>query len=238
MEIIPVIDLREGKSVRILHDDFDQNNKMYSEDPLVQALYFKDAGAELLHIVDLDGAFTGRSVNLNVVRDIINIVGVKVQLAGGLRNIAAIIDAMEAGVESIVLGTAAIRAPHLVKQAVEKYGDKIIVGIDSKDGWVTIEGWESVVPKTSLALAKEMKALGVNRFLYSDVRRDGSLKGPNLAAVDELIKNGMKVISSGGVSSLECLLKLKELNVDGVIVGRAIYEGAINLPEAIAAIRQ
>ena len=238
MEIIPVIDLREGKSVRVMHEDADQNHKIYSEDPLVQALYFKEAGAELIHIVDLDGAFTGRSVNLNVVKDIIRNVGIKVQLAGGLRSIAAISDAMEAGVDSIVLGTAAIRAPKLVKQAVEKYGDKIIVGIDSKDGFVAIEGWESIVPKTSLELAKEMKQLGINRFLYSDVRRDGSLKGPNYEAVAELIRNGMRVISSGGVSSLDCLKKLKELNVDGVIVGRAIYEGAISLPEAITIIRQ
>ena len=237
MEILPVIDLREGKSVRILHGDSELNNKIYSEDPLKQALYFKEAGAERIHVVDLDGAFTGRPINIGVVKDIINNTSVKVQLSGGLRNIDAVTEAIDAGVERIVLGTAAIRTPYLVKQAVEKYGDKVIVGIDSKDGMVAIEGWESVVPKTSLELAKEMQKLGVGRFLYSDVRLDGSLKGPNIEAVSELINNGMKVISSGGVSSLECLLKLRDLNVEAVIVGRAIYEGFIDLAEAFSLIK-
>ena len=237
LKILPVIDIREGKSVRILHGDSELNNKIYSEDPLKQALYFQEAGADLIHVVDLDGAFTGRPVNLGTVKDIIKNTSIKVQLSGGLRNINAVSEAIDAGVESIVLGTAAIRTPFLVKQAVEKYGDKVIVGIDSKDGMVAIEGWESVVPKTSLELAKEMKELGVNRFLYSDVRRDGSLRGPNIDAVTELINNGMKVISSGGVSSLDCLIKLKELNVEAVVVGRAIYEGFIDLAEAFSIIR-
>ena len=237
MEILPVIDLREGKSVRILHGDSELNNKIYSEDPLKQALYFKEAGAKRIHVVDLDGAFTGRPINIGVVKDIIDNTSVKVQLSGGLRNIDAVTEAIDAGVERIVLGTAAIRTPYLVKQAVEKYGDKVIVGIDSKDGMVAIEGWESVVPKTSLELAKEMQKLGVGRFLYSDVRLDGSLKGPNIEAVSELINNGMKVISSGGVSSLECLLKLRDLNVEAVIVGRAIYEGFIDLAEAFSLIK-
>ncbi len=235
MDILPVLDLREGRCNRLLDHIPGVKGCFYSEDPLEQAKCFKDMGAQWLQIVDLDGAFTGKPANLRIVEKIVRQAEVNIQFAGGLRSRESIDAAFSAGVSRIVISTAAIRSPKLIEDAVAKYNDKIVAGIDTKDGMITIEGWQSTVPKSGIVLAKEMHNLGVKRVQYSDVRRDGSLRGPNFQAIEELISLlGISVISSGGVGSLEDLKSLKDLRVEGVIIGKALYSGIINMEDAIA----
>lgn len=236
MIIIPAIDLREGRCVRLVQGRVDQET-IFSEDPVAVARGWEESGAEIIHLVDLDGAFAGHLQNLNVVKEIIKNINIPAQLGGGIRNMETIDMLLDAGLSRVILGTAAISNPELVAAACEKYGEKIVLGIDSKDGLVAIEGWEATVEKTSIQLAREMKALGLNRVVYTDVRRDGTLKGPNLEATGELAQeSGLKVIASGGVACLDDIRNLKsmeEMGVEAVIMGKALYTEAINLKDAI-----
>ncbi|GAW91553.1 1-(5-phosphoribosyl)-5-[(5-phosphoribosylamino)methylideneamino]imidazole-4-carboxamide isomerase [Calderihabitans maritimus] len=237
MLVIPAIDVREGKCVRLVQGKLDEET-VYSDHPVAVAHSWQDLGAKWLHVVDLDGAFAGRPKNLEVVREIIDTVKIPVQFGGGVRKLDTIEELLSIGVARVILGTIAIIEPALVEYACKRWGDRIVVGIDSKDGLVAIEGWEATVEKQALDLALEMKDRGVERIVFTDTRRDGTLRGPNIESTRKMAKgSGLKVIASGGVSSLEDIKRLKELEpegVEGVILGKALYSGKVSLEEAIA----
>ncbi|HEX3015646.1 MAG TPA: 1-(5-phosphoribosyl)-5-[(5-phosphoribosylamino)methylideneamino]imidazole-4-carboxamide isomerase [Desulfobacteria bacterium] len=236
MIIFPAIDLRAGKAVRLLQGKLDQET-VFSDDPVAVAHSWQDRGSQYLHVVDLDGAFCGRPRNLDVVKDIVNTVKIPIQLGGGIRDLETIEQVLGIGVQRVILGTTAISQPQLVEEAVKRFGERVLVGIDGKNGLVAIEGWENTVEKTVLELAREMRDLGIERIVFTDTRRDGMMKGPNLKSIKEMaMQSGLKIIASGGVSSLEDIKALKELErlgVEGVITGKALYTGALNLEDAL-----
>lgn len=240
MLIIPAIDLRNGKCVRLVEGKLEQET-VYSDNPVAQALAWQDKGAEFLHLVDLDGAFAGVPKNLEVIKAIVQAVDIPVQLGGGIRVMETIDALLEAGLNRVILGTVAIKNPQLVKEACAKYPGRIVVGIDSKDGLVAVEGWAEASSRTAVDLALEMKSYGVERIIYTDVSRDGTLQGPNLEATKQLAEaTGMKVVASGGVSSLadiRDLMAVENVGVDAVILGKSIYTGAIELEEALELVK-
>ncbi|HEX3031939.1 MAG TPA: 1-(5-phosphoribosyl)-5-[(5-phosphoribosylamino)methylideneamino]imidazole-4-carboxamide isomerase [Bacillota bacterium] len=240
MRILPAIDLRAGKCVRLVEGKI-ENETIFSDDPVSVAKSWENLGAEIIHLVDLDGAFAGKPRNLDIIEEIVKTVKIPVQLGGGIRNMETISHLLDLGVERVILGTIAINHPEIVKEACAKYGERIVVGIDAKDGKVAIEGWEATVEKTILELALEMEKIGIKRVLYTDVRRDGTLKGPNLEGLQNLAANsGVKVIASGGVSCLDDIRALRELEqygVDEVIVGKALYTGAVSMDDLLAVAR-
>lgn len=237
MIIFPAIDLRAGKAVRLLQGDPDKQT-VFSDHPLAVAHSWQDRGARFLHLVDLDGAFAGKPQNLDVIKEIAALLSIPVQVGGGIRDLATVEELLNLGVARVILGTTAISKPQMVEEAVKQFGDKIVVGIDGKDGKVAIEGWENTVEKTVLELALEMREIGVQRIVFTDTRLDGMMKGPNIASTKDIaVKSGLKVIASGGVSSLDDIRALKELEafgVEGVITGKAIYTGAFSLEDALA----
>ncbi|MCL5934928.1 MAG: 1-(5-phosphoribosyl)-5-[(5-phosphoribosylamino)methylideneamino]imidazole-4-carboxamide isomerase [Clostridia bacterium] len=240
MRILPAIDLREGKCVRLVEGKI-ENETIFSDDPVAVAQSWQDLGAQILHLVDLDGAFAGHPHNLEVIKEIVRTVKIPVQLGGGIRTLETVEQLLSLGVQRVVLGTVAINKPELVAEACAKYGDRVVVGIDAKDGLVAIEGWEATVEKTTLELAREMEKIGVKRVVFTDVRRDGTLKGPNIESIRELAQNcNLSIVASGGVSSLDDIKALKELEslgVDEVIVGKALYTGAVSLDDVLAIAR-
>jgi phosphoribosylformimino-5-aminoimidazole carboxamide ribotide isomerase len=237
MLLIPAVDLREGKCVRLIEGRLDQET-VYSDEPAAMAALWQEQGARMLHVVDLDGAFAGAPKNLDVIKEILARVEIPVQVGGGIRRMETIDLLLGMGVARVVLGTAAALEPELVARACEKYGEAIVAGIDGRNGKVAIEGWAVTVEKGTTELALEMKELGVKRVIFTDIRRDGKLSGPNLEATGALAKDtGLKVIASGGVSSLEDLRILRDMEskgVEAVIMGKALYSGAVDLREALA----
>ncbi|MDD5691922.1 MAG: 1-(5-phosphoribosyl)-5-[(5-phosphoribosylamino)methylideneamino]imidazole-4-carboxamide isomerase [Candidatus Omnitrophica bacterium] len=236
MLIIPAIDLRGGKVVRLFQGMFNRE-KVYSNDPVKAAKHWARQGAQFLHIVDLDGALKGVPKNLKAVKDISAKVGIPFEFGGGVRSIEMISKLLELGAQRVVLGTRAASDPAFLKRAKKKFGEKIIVSIDAKEGKVLTEGWNLGGAKTALNFAAEIKKAGFKQLIYTDISRDGTLSGPNIKGVKELLeKTGLKVIASGGVSGLDDLAKLKKLEKKGVIaviVGKALYEGRFTLAEAI-----
>ncbi|WP_027717814.1 1-(5-phosphoribosyl)-5-[(5-phosphoribosylamino)methylideneamino]imidazole-4-carboxamide isomerase [Desulfovirgula thermocuniculi] len=241
MLIIPAIDLRAGKCVRLVEGRLDRET-VYSDDPVAMARLWEAMGAPWLHVVDLDGAFTGSPKNWEIIRGILGAVRIPVQVGGGIREMAVIEKLLEMGASRVILGTVAIINPGLVAEACARYGECIVVGIDAKNGKVAIEGWGVTAEKKALDLALEMKDLGVKRLVFTDIWRDGTLKGPNLAAIEEVARvTNLKIIASGGVSSLHDLHQLKALEplgVEAIIVGKALYTGAINLQEALTLFKE
>lgn len=237
MLIIPAIDLREGKCVRLVEGQLDQET-IYSDDPVAMAAHWQTKGAQMLHVVDLDGAFAGSLKNLDVIKEILSVLTIPVQVGGGIRNMQSVELLLELGAARVILGTSAILKPELVSEACSRYGAAILVGIDGRNGQVAIEGWGVTVEKGTIELAAEMKALGINRVVFTDIRRDGTLRGPNFEAIRELaIATGLKVVASGGVSTPDDLLTLKKLEpygVDSVIMGKALYAGTVTISEALA----
>ncbi len=237
MIIFPAIDLRAGKAVRLLQGR-KEDETVFSDDPVAVARAWQERGAKFLHLVDLDGAFSGRPQNLDMVKQIVAALDIPVQLGGGIRDLAIIEWVLGLGVRRVILGTSAISQPRMVAAAVNRFGDRVIVGIDGKNGMVAIEGWENTVEKTVLELAIEMRQLGIERVVFTDTRRDGMMQGPNLESTRELaVCSGLQVIASGGVSSLADIKALRELQADGVegvITGKALYTGAIDLAQALA----
>lgn len=237
MLVIPAIDLREGRCVRLVEGRLDRET-IYSENPAETAENWQRLGARYLHVVDLDGAFAGQPKNMDVIKGIVSSVDIPVQVGGGIRDLKAVETLLNLGVHRVILGTAAITQPEMVRRAVEQFGDKIVLGIDARDGRAAVQGWavESAVSAVDLAL--QMKEIGVQRVVFTDIRRDGTLKGPNLEATGELARvTGLKVIASGGVSSLDDICRVKEMEkdgVEGVIVGKALYSGKVDLKEALA----
>jgi len=237
MLVIPAIDLREGKCVRLVEGRLDQET-VYSDDPVAMAALWQKKGAQMLHVVDLDGAFSGAPKNLDVIKEILAAVNIPVQVGGGIRNMQAVELLLEIGAARVILGTVAILNPGLVSQACSKYGDAVLVGIDGRNGRVAIEGWGLTVEKGTIELAGEMKNLGIKRVVFTDIRRDGTLQGPNLEATGELARaTGLKIIASGGVSTVDDLIALKKLEplgVDAVIMGKALYAGTVSISEALS----
>jgi len=229
IEIIPAIDIRDGRCVRLYQGDFDQET-VFSDDPVEVALEWQSLGAPRLHIVDLDGAFSGEVYNLDIITEIASAALVPTQLGGGIRSLGTIEQLLKAGVERVILSTAAVEDQGLVKQACQRFGESIIVGIDAREGYVSTHGWRKETQLGAVELAQSMVELGVRRFIYTDINRDGTLTEPNFSATAELI-NAVKtpVIASGGVSSLNHLGMLKSLGVEGAIIGKALYTGDIDL---------
>ena len=236
MEVIPAIDLRGGRCVRLVQGDYDRET-VFSDDPLAVARRWVEEGAPRLHIVDLDGAREGRPVNDGIVRSIIEAVDLPVQVAGGVRDLAAIDRWLTAGADRVVLGTAAVRDPELAAEAARRHGERIVVSIDARDGVVATEGWREGSGEQAEALLQRLASLGVRRFVYTDIARDGTLTSPNFEAIEALAQaSTAALIASGGVAEVAHLVRLAELGVEGAIVGLALYDGRVQLREALAAI--
>jgi phosphoribosylformimino-5-aminoimidazole carboxamide ribotide isomerase len=241
MTIYPAIDIKGGRCVRLTQGRADQET-VYAENPADVAAEFKAAGSAWVHVVDLDGAFAGEPQNLAAVQAIIA-QGMKVQLGGGLRTRAAVERALGFGVSRVVIGTRAAESEAFVDELVQAFGEKIAVGIDAKNGLVAVKGWVDTTGTGALALARSMDALGVRTLIYTDIGTDGMLTGPNFPAQEAMLNAGkFNVIASGGVSRREDVVKLAELarryaNLDGVIVGKALYEKRVELPDLLALAR-
>ncbi|WP_416195992.1 1-(5-phosphoribosyl)-5-[(5-phosphoribosylamino)methylideneamino]imidazole-4-carboxamide isomerase [Selenomonas sp.] len=237
MTIFPAIDLRGGKCVRLFKGDFDQET-VFSDQPAEVAQQWQAQGAQFLHLVDLDGARAGHSENLATVREILAAVTIPVELGGGIRTLENIDEVLALGVRRVILGSVAVRDPELVAAACAKYGDRIVVGIDAKDGIVAVDGWGVSGDVDVITLAKRMKQAGVRTIIYTDISRDGTLAGLNVEATAKLAReSGVHVVASGGVRDvrdIEALKPYEKDGIEGVIVGKSIYTGSLSLPEALA----
>jgi phosphoribosylformimino-5-aminoimidazole carboxamide ribotide isomerase len=241
MTIYPAIDIRGGRAVRLLQGRADQET-VYAEQPAGVAAEFKAAGSAWVHVVDLDGAFSGEPQNLAAVQGIVA-TGLKVELGGGMRSRETVERVLSFGVSRVVIGTRAAESERFVGELVQQFGEKIAVGIDAKDGKVAVKGWVDTTGTGALEMAKRMDGLGVRTIIYTDIGTDGMLTGPNFAAQEAMLNAGIfNVIASGGVSRREDVVKLAELsrryaNLDGVIVGKALYEKRVELPDLLAIAR-
>ena len=234
MKIFPAIDIKDKKCVRLVKGDF-ENKTEYEITPVEQAGKYKDHGFKNLHIVDLDGALKGEIVNLDIIQDITKKFDLKVEIGGGIRNSESIKKYIDAGVEKVILGSAAIKDKNFLKEACEKFPNKIALGLDARDGYLTVSGWKENSNQLTLDYLKEVNNYGVSRLIYTDINRDGMKQSPNF---DETMKvadiSNCPVIISGGVSSIGDIKKAKNLkNVEGIIVGKAIYDGDIKLEELV-----
>lgn len=233
MKIFPAIDLKNGRCVRLYQGKFQQETVM-NENPVAQAVLFEQLGARALHLVDLDGAVAGRSENFCVIEDICKAVRIPVQVGGGIRSIATIEALLSVGVMKIILGTAALYNRTFVEEAVRLYGDKIIVGIDAKNGYVATRGWLDMSEMSYVQLAKEMEEVGVQTLVFTDISRDGTLTGPNFEQLKKLQSEvSIQIVASGGVSSLADIEKLQDMDLYGVIIGKALYDKKVRLEEAL-----
>lgn len=233
MNIFPAIDLYEGKAVRLFKGDYAQMT-VYSENPVEIAMDFKSKGAEFIHIVDLEGAKSGETPNIETVKKIVKSCGLFAEIGGGIRSLEVIEQYINAGVGRVILGTAAVTEPGFVEKAVEKYGDKIAVGVDVKDGFVAIKGWTESSELECMDFCKKMQSIGVKTIICTDISKDGAMKGTNHALYAALQKElSLNIIASGGVSSIEDVKKLAQKGLYGAIIGKAYYIGAIALDEAI-----
>ena len=234
MKILPAIDIKDKKCVRLVKGDF--NNKTeYEISPVEQAGKYKDHGFKNLHIVDLDGALTGQTVNLDIIEEIINKHELKIEIGGGIRNFESIQKYTDAGAEKVILGSAAIKDKNFLKKACEKFPNKIALGLDAKDGYLSVSGWKENSNQLILDYLKEVNDYGASRLIYTDINRDGMKQSPNFQdTVKVADASNCPVIISGGVSSIVDIKKAKELknkNIEGIIVGKAIYDGDIKLEE-------
>lgn len=238
MIIFPAIDIRGGQCVRLQEGRFDRET-VYAPDPVDAARRWVEEGAGWLHVVDLDGARAGSPMVLPLVKKIAAAFSVKIQLGGGIRSLSAIRDALDSGVTRVILGSVAVRDPELVRQACAEFGQSIVAGIDARDGEVAVDGWERSGLMQAEDLAVRMKEAGVRRIVYTDIARDGMLTGVNIPATLQLAeKSGLPVIASGGVGGMEDIMALRQLTsrgIEGVIIGKALYTGAISLREALQA---
>lgn len=237
MEIIPAIDLKGGRCVRLYQGDYSRET-IFSDNPVEVARHWQSLGAQRLHIIDLDGAAKGKPQHSLIIESIAHSVQVPLQLGGGLRSIDAIAQAFDLGVARVIIGTAAIEDQTLVQEACRRFGNLIIVGIDARDGYVATRGWKEGTTVTAIELAWRMAHVGVGRFIYTDIARDGTLTEPNFDAIAELVKQvEVPVIAAGGISSIEHLERLSQIEVEGAIVGRALYTGNIDLKRALDVVR-
>lgn len=233
MIILPAIDIKDGNCVRLQRGDYNTVEKV-AESPYKTAESFKTAGATWMHMVDLDGAKDGTTQNKDLILDVAKSSGLKVEVGGGIRDMKTVEMYLSGGIQRVILGSAAVKNPDFVKEAVKAYGNKIAVGIDAMDGMVCAEGWTDQSQINYIDLAKRMEDIGINYIIFTDIRQDGMLSGPNLSQLDEL-KNSVScnIIASGGVASLKDILNIVALNVYGAITGKAIYTGNLNLADAV-----
>ncbi len=233
MEIIPAIDIKDGKCVRLYQGDYNQVT-VFDVDPVTAALNWYSQGARWLHIVDLDGAVIGEPQNMDVVEDIIKESSLLIELGGGVRQEEVAENLLQQGVSRIVLGTAAIENRELIKKLCQQFGEAIAVSLDARDGKIAIHGWQKNTVVEVIKLSREMVDAGVRRFIYTDIKRDGTLTEPNFDMIDTLLAEAnVPVIVAGGISRLEHLRRLRELGAEGAVIGKALYTGDINLGEAI-----
>jgi phosphoribosylformimino-5-aminoimidazole carboxamide ribotide isomerase len=234
MQLYPAIDLKNGQCVRLKQGEFKEIT-VYSDKPEETAALWQEQGATYLHLVDLDGALAGHSVNEEVIRRIVNTVSIPVEIGGGIRSEEAIASMLSLGVARVIIGTKAVKQPEFIRDMIEKFGaDRIVLGVDAKDGMVAVEGWETVSEITASELCSQMKEYGICHIVYTDISRDGMLSGPNVAYTKKLTdETGLDVIASGGMSSMEDLKQLYEAGVQGAIIGKALYEKRIDLSEAV-----
>ena len=234
MKIFPAIDIKDKKCVRLVRGDF--NNKTeYQISPVDQAEKYKEHGFKNLHIVDLDGALTGKTVNLDIIQQIVHNFDLKIEVGGGIRTIDSIQKYTDIGVEKVILGSAAIKDKNFLKEACQKFPNKIALGLDAKDGYLSVSGWKENSNQLTLNFLKEVNDFGVSRLIYTDINRDGMKQSPNFEETINVAEiSNCPVIISGGVSSIDDIIKAKNLkNVEGIIVGKAIYDGDISLDELI-----
>jgi phosphoribosylformimino-5-aminoimidazole carboxamide ribotide isomerase len=235
MEIIPAIDIKEGKCVRLYQGDFDRA-VVYDPDPVAVAERWVQQGAQRLHLVDLDGARAGHPVNTAAILGIVRAVKVPIQLGGGLRTESAVRAALNLGVSQVILGTAAVHEPRLIERLVSRHGDAIVVGVDARDGLVATDGWTADSPVRAIELVAQMAACGVRRIIYTDIKRDGTLSEPNFAATFALVMPegaGPAVIASGGICKIEHVRRLAAGGVEGAVIGRALYTGDLDLRDVL-----
>ena len=236
MKIFPAIDIKDKKCVRLVKGNFD-NKTEYKMSPIEQAGEYKDYGFKNLHIVDLDGALTGETVNLNIIQEIVTKFDFKIEIGGGIRNLESIKRYSDSGVEKVILGSAAIKNKNFLKEACQKFPDKIALGLDAKDGYLSVSGWKENSNQLTLDYLKEVNDYGASRLIYTDINRDGMKQSPNFEETSKVADvSDCPVIISGGVSSIEDIKKAKELNnhnIEGIIVGKAIYDGDIKLDQLV-----
>ena len=234
MKIFPAIDIKDKKCVRLVKGDFD-NKTEYEMSPVEQASKYKDHGFKNLHIVDLDGALTGETVNQDIIKDIVIKFDLKVEIGGGIRNLDSVQKYIDVGVEKVILGSAAIKDKNFLKEACEKFSNKIALGLDAKNGYLSVSGWKENSNQLTLDYLKEVNDFGVSRLIYTDISRDGMKQSPNFEETSKVAEiSNCPVIVSGGVSSIGDIKKAKSLNnIEGIIVGKAIYDGDIKLEELV-----
>jgi phosphoribosylformimino-5-aminoimidazole carboxamide ribotide isomerase len=234
MKIFPAIDIKDKKCVRLVKGDF-KNKTEYEMSPVEQAGKYKDHGFKNLHIVDLDGALTGETVNLDIIQDIVGKFNLKVEVGGGVRKLVNIQKYIDSGVDKVILGSAAIKDKNFLKEACEKFPNKIALGLDAKDGYLSVSGWKENSNQLTLDYLKGVNNYGVSRLIYTDINRDGMKQSPNFDDTSKVAEaSTCPVIISGGVSSLDDVKKAKNMkNVEGIIVGKAIYDGDIQLEELV-----
>ena len=236
MKIFPAIDIKDKKCVRLIKGDF-SNKTEYEISPVEQAGKYRDHGFRNLHIVDLDGALTGETVNLDIIQEIVTKFDIKIEIGGGVRNFESIMKYTDAGVEKVILGSAAIKDKNFLKKACEKFPDKIALGLDAKNGYLSVSGWTENSNQLTLDFLTEVNNFGASRLIYTDINRDGTKQSPNFEETSRIADtSNCPVIISGGVSSIDDIKKARELNnsnIEGIIVGKAIYDGDIKLEELV-----
>lgn len=233
MILFPAIDIRDGKCVRLIQGDYDQEI-IYNDSPTAMALEWEKQGADYIHVVDLDGAKTGNSLNREAIQAIAKSVSIPVQVGGGIRTMEIIDAHIESGVSRVIIGTAAIQDKPFLKKAVEKYGDKIAVSIDARKGFVATDGWTETSDVLAVDLLNELEGIGVKTVIYTDILKDGMMQGPNFHELEMMDKaSSIDIVASGGVSTEEDIVQLSELDLYGAIIGKALYEGKISLEKIV-----
>jgi phosphoribosylformimino-5-aminoimidazole carboxamide ribotide isomerase len=236
MLIIPAIDIKEGRCVRLTEGQF-EDVEIFSDDPTVMAVKWVNKGAKMLHVVDLDGARYGKLTNISLLEKIIKKINIPVQTGGGIRNYHEVKNLINIGASRVILGTILWKDKSLAKRLFEDFSEKIIAGIDAREGYVAIEGWQNITSVDALDFAKEMERLGARRIIYTDIKRDGTLMGPNILNIEKMVKKlNIPLIVSGGIASLNDIKELKKfeaLGIEGIIIGKALYKGRIILEEVL-----
>lgn len=237
MILFPAIDIKDGKVVRLRQGNYD-DMKVYDLDPIEVAASYKEAGAEWIHVVDLDGAKTGKTMNFGIISDIVKSTSINVEVGGGIRDAERIRNYLNAGAKRVILGTASIENPDFTKLMLKEYSDYVAIGVDARDGFVAIHGWKQITSMKSEDFCSRLADNGCRYIIYTDISKDGLLQGTNLEAYSNLSKlKGVNITASGGISSIDELKTLKSYNIYGAIIGKALYEGKINLKDALEAIK-
>ena len=238
MDVIPAIDLRGGRCVRLAQGDYARET-VFSDDPLSMARQWASMGARRVHVVDLDGARDGQQANGAIVKQIADVLPVPVQTGGGIRSMATLHDVLESHLDRVVIGTAAVKDPEFLREAIAFADDRLIVSVDARDGRVALEGWVEATDLDAVEFIQRLRDQGVRRVVYTDIARDGVTDGPNFAMYERVTSSiGLAVIAAGGVGSVQDVVRLRECGVEGAIIGRALYTGDIDLTEALAAVGQ